>query len=63
MNYQDFIGWKLEDVTKILSENNIKFEIVETKSNKQNFDTIIVTNVKKAYDKILLITDKFLLYI
>ena len=63
MNYQDFIGFEIDKVKQIMMENNINFEIVETKNDKKDFDTILVTNIKINKDKVLLITDKFLLYI
>ena len=63
INFEEFIGFPQEFVEKQLKKEKLDYIIVSQNSTLTKSDTTLVVNVKKENDKIILITDKFLLNI
>ena len=63
MNYQDFIGFELNEVINILKQNKIDYEVIYIESNKEKYDKLLVTNVKTFNDKVKVYVDRFLLQV
>jgi len=56
---KDYIGLPLETVTKILKEKNIEYVVKKNNSHIMG-DTILVTNVKKQNNIVVLIVGEFI---
>ena len=63
MNYQDFIGFKLNEVINFFKQNKIDYEVVYIDTNKLNYDNLLVTNIKLINNKVKIYGDRFLLQI
>ena len=63
MNYQDFIGFKLNEVINFFKQNKIDYEVVYIDTNKLNYDNLLVTNIKLINYKVKIYVDRFLLQI
>ncbi len=63
MNYQDFIGFKLNEVINFFKQNKIDYEVVYIDTNKLNYDNLLVTNIKLINNKVKIYVDRFLLQI
>ena len=63
VNFDEFIGFPVNKVIQILEKDNIKYKIEESKSDLEKFDAVLVVQVKKEQEKLVVITDKFLLNI
>ena len=63
MNYQDFIGFKLNEVINFFKQNTIDYEVFYIETNKPNYDNLLVTNIKLINNKVKIYVDRFLLQI
>lgn len=62
-SFNELIGLPIEKAIKVLNLNKIVYKIEEQVSRLEKFDTILVVQVKREQDHIILVTDKFLLNI
>ena len=63
MNFDEFIGYPIDFVKQKLDELEIKYKIAESSDIQKRYDTILVTRVTQDGDYLIIVTDKFLLYI
>ena len=63
LSFNELIGLPIDNAIKVLNLNKIVYKIEEQVSRIEKFDAILVVQVKREQDHIILVTDKFLLNI
>lgn len=63
VSLNEFIGFPVNKVIQILEKDNIKYRIEENESKLEKYDTLLVIQVKKEKQEVVLVVDKFLLNI
>lgn len=56
---KDYIGLPLDTVTKVLKDKNIEY-VVKNNNSHIVGDTVLITNVKKQNDKVVLVVGEFI---
>ena len=63
VSLNEFIGFPVNKVIQILEKDNIKYRIEENESKLEKYETLLVIQVKKEKQEVVLVVDKFLLNI
>lgn len=60
MNLQNYVGYPLAFVIEELNKQNLKYNIIDSNSEKLKYDTILVIKIEQVNNIINIITDKFM---
>lgn len=60
MNLQNYVGYPLAFVIEELNKQNLKYNIIDSNSEKLKYDTILVIKIEQMNNIINIITDKFM---
>lgn len=60
MNLQNYVGYPLAFVIEELNKQNLKYNIIDSNSEKLKYDTILVIKIEQLNNIINIITDKFM---
>lgn len=61
MKYQNFVGMPLLTVLNELNKAGVSYIIKEQNVVQKNYDAVLVVRITKSDDKLVIVTDRFLL--